>query len=174
MTRRYLAYGSNLHPLRLCDRLPSSRLLGVTRLQGYSVRFDKRSKDGSGKCHLSPANNPDDLAFGAVYEIAAREKELLDRIEGLGRGYDERSMDVIVNGNEYSVFTYTAQASYVNPELLPYDWYKALVLEGARFLEFPEDYVSYIKSLNTQADRNEARRQGNERLLVRLQNYRCE
>ena len=46
----YLAYGSNLHPLRLTLRVPSARVIGVVEMPGYMLEFHKRSIDGSGKC----------------------------------------------------------------------------------------------------------------------------
>ena len=49
----YLAYGSNLHPVRLTERVPSARFLGLTSLFGYQLRFHKRHEpDGSGKCNM--------------------------------------------------------------------------------------------------------------------------
>jgi hypothetical protein len=40
----YFAYGSNLHPLRLQERVPSAALLGWTHLHGWELRFDKRGR----------------------------------------------------------------------------------------------------------------------------------
>lgn len=52
-TLHYFAYGSNLHPYRLIQRVPNARLVATTRLDGYGVSFSKRSHDGSSKCNLA-------------------------------------------------------------------------------------------------------------------------
>ena len=49
-TLLYFAYGSNLHPERLRERVPSAESLGVARLEAHVLRFHKRGRDGSGKC----------------------------------------------------------------------------------------------------------------------------
>lgn len=78
----YLAYGSNLHPLRLMERVPSARLIGVTEITGYQLRFHKRGKDGSAKCDLCWSDDRKSSVFGAIYRIASNEKPILDRAEG--------------------------------------------------------------------------------------------
>lgn len=45
-----LAYGSNLHPLRLRKRVSTANLIGIVEMQGYQLAFHKRSTDESGKC----------------------------------------------------------------------------------------------------------------------------
>jgi gamma-glutamylcyclotransferase len=49
----YLAYGSNLHPLRLMQRVSSAKVEDVIELPGRQGNFHKRSPDGSGKCNLT-------------------------------------------------------------------------------------------------------------------------
>jgi hypothetical protein len=48
----YLAYGSNLHPIRLRQRVNSARLIATLSLPGYRVLFNKRGQDLSAKCNL--------------------------------------------------------------------------------------------------------------------------
>ena len=97
MLRLYLAYGSNLHPARLIERVPSARLVGTTRLDGYRVVFIKRSHDGSSKASLLFTDEARHAAYGAVYEMPIQEKLVLDALEGVGEGYDERELQVSVN-----------------------------------------------------------------------------
>lgn len=51
-TIHYLAYGSNLHPIRMTERVPSARVLGAIELPDHLLAFNKRSTDGSSKCLL--------------------------------------------------------------------------------------------------------------------------
>lgn len=169
--QRYLAYGSNLHPLRLAERVPSSRLLGTTRLERYSVAFVKRSMDGSAKCTLQFTDSPADHAHCAVYELDESERHLLDQAEGLGSGYDEATLRVEVGGGSVTAFTYIADASHLAPELLPYDWYRTLVIEGARFHGFPEACITRLVATRSLPDPDRMRRFRHEELLVRIRDY---
>jgi hypothetical protein len=124
----YLAYGSNLHPIRLRERAPSARLVGITALPGYQLAFHKRGRDGSGKCDLVGATAHHRRAFGAIYSIDPREKPLLDIAEGNGRGYLACPITVVHEAAAYRCFTYRAQPSQVAQHLSPYHWYKEFVL----------------------------------------------
>lgn len=137
----YAAYGSNLHPMRLTHRLSGARPVGTGFLADWSMRFHKRSKDESGKCSILSGN---DGVYFAIFEISRDEKLALDRIEGVGSGYDAVTLHVPSFGD---CATYIAQASHVDDALRPYDWYRELVLAGARFHGFPEDYVARIASV---------------------------
>ena len=137
----YLAYGSNLHPYRLIQRVPNTRLVTTTRLDGHAVSFTKRSKDGSSKCSLATAASADCAAYVAIYELPLSEKHLLDAAEGLGEGYDQTKFQVTVADVTFNVFTYIAAATHVSDDLLPYDWYKSMIVEGARYHAFPDEYV---------------------------------
>jgi hypothetical protein len=143
---RYAAYGSNLHPIRLTERLPSARLLGTANLPDWSLRFHKLSIDASGKCSIVPGT--EGVHF-AVFEISDDDKFVLDRIEGVGSGYAATSLKIPPFGN---CATYIAEASHVDETLRPYDWYREFVLAGADFHGFPDDYVARIASLRAIPD----------------------
>lgn len=143
---RYAAYGSNLHPLRLTERISSARLITTGFLPDWSMRFHKRSNDKSGKCNIFAGGDGVHLA---IYEVSARDKLTLDEIEGVGRGYHKVTLSIPEVGDCAS---YSADHSYVDAALLPYDWYKELVLVGAGFHSFPDNYLNRIES--TQALRD--------------------
>ena len=54
MTIPYFAFGSNMLLERIKKRVPSARVLGNATLGGYALRFNKLSKDGSGKANIVP------------------------------------------------------------------------------------------------------------------------
>lgn len=135
----YAAYGSNLHPVRLQERVPSAELLGTGVVSGRELRFHKRSfVDGSGKCDIVPG---DGLVHVAVYDVPEDEKPLLDGFEGLGKGYRVEIVDV---PGFSPCFTYVAMDDHVDASLRPYDWYVRLVLIGCAYHGFPRDYVQAI------------------------------
>ncbi len=162
---KYLAYGSNLHPLRLQQRVASARPLGVVELPGWQLRFHKRGRDGSAKCNVIETQGPADRVHGVVYDIAARDKPALDRAEGLGRGYQLQRLDLQPYGE---TFFYVAAAGHIDDALRPFGWYKAYVVEGARFHGLPEAYIGAIEQASAIVDPDPLRQRDNIRLLWRL------
>jgi hypothetical protein len=161
----YLAYGSNLHPIRLQQRVPSATLIGIAELAGFELAFHKRGRDGSGKCNLAEARGETRSVFGAIYVIEPQEKPLLDEAEGNGRGYLEHPVRAVHGGSEYQCFTYRAQASHIDEDLAPYHWYKELVVLGTCFLGMPDQYSAQIDSVRSIQDPDANRRRLHEELL---------
>ncbi len=75
--------------------------------------------------------------------MSVEDKIILDKIEGLGDGYDEITLHIPDFG---TCFSYIAQNPFVDATLLPYDWYKALVLAGAKFHGFSASYVRHVEA----------------------------
>ena len=71
----YFAYGSNLHPMRLMERVPSAELVGVAKHPNHALTFHKRSNDGSSKCNMF--NSESDLIYGAIYKLKPEHKNEL-------------------------------------------------------------------------------------------------
>lgn len=162
----YLAYGSNLHPFRLGERLSWCKEVGVVELTGSRLAFHKRGSDGSAKCNLVFTANEADSVFTALFAIRSTDKPLLDRIEG--EGYSTSSFNVEYNQQHYSAFAYVAQSSHVDDALMPYHWYRDLVHLGARYHCFPEDYVAAISDVYAIADPHPQRRAKHEELVQRI------
>ncbi len=161
----YLAYGSNLHPLRLSTRISSARLIGNVALHGYAMSFSKRGDDGSGKCRIFATTN-EDAALCALYSLAATQLPILDAIEGLG--YEHKTLTVECNTTTYESITYMAQAAHINGSLKPHHWYKRIVLAGVNYHGFPASYVDEILAVESLEDPDQQRRQKNALLLTEL------
>jgi hypothetical protein len=159
---RYAAYGSNLHPVRLTDRLPSARLVGPGFLPGHSLEFHKRSLDESGKCTIAAGGEG---VYVAIYDVSEDDKRRLDAIEGVGRGYSDDVVDV---PGFSACSTYVAEPAYVEPGLRPYDWYRELVLLGCRFHGFSDDYIARIAAIASVSDPDASRQAGNRKLIERM------
>ncbi|MFB6248924.1 MAG: gamma-glutamylcyclotransferase family protein [Salinibacter sp.] len=159
----YFGYGSNMLTARLRARVPSATPRSTGHVDGYRLRFHKRSQDGSGKCNIVPAD--DAAVYGVVFDVDAGELDALDEAEQRGRGYER--CDVHVRGTSASVkaFAYTAQPAYIDDALLPYEWYHALVLAGAREHKLPAPYTARLESIRSYPDPNEARRRKYRALL---------
>ena len=152
-----LAYGSNLHPLRLTQRVRSATALGVVPMPGKRLAFHKRSDDGSGKCLFYEPGGTADMMFGVAYEIDAAEKPTLDDLEGLGKGYNEQQVSFPLNGATYQALVYVAASTHIDPTLVPYGWYKDMVVLGARYHRLPANYIAKIEAVVAVPDTNPKR-----------------
>jgi hypothetical protein len=154
----YAAYGSNLHPQRLRQRTPSAALLGTAMIDGWSLHFDKRGQDGSGKCTIRRDGGS---LYCAIYDICPTDKTRLDTIEGVGKGYARSILPVPGYG---LCATYVAETRYLDASLLPFCWYRDLVLLGAMAHGFDAGYLARIASVRTQTDPDADRYRLNRRL----------
>ncbi|MFP4614229.1 MAG: gamma-glutamylcyclotransferase family protein [Thiohalorhabdus sp.] len=168
-TLHYLAFGSNLHPLRLGERVPSARLVGRVDLDGYRLAFHKRGQDGSGKGDLVYTGDPGDRALGALFEIDDREKPDLDAVEG--EGYRDERMEVTVAGRTYSAFVYRGEDDFIDPDLPPYRWYRDIIWHGARYLGASWKYLEGVAGVACMEDPDPDRRARCEALLERLREW---
>jgi len=149
---RYLAYGSNLHPYRLMQRVPSARPLGVVEMPNKRIAFHKRSIDKSGKCLFYEAGGSKNVMYGVAYEFDVTEKANLGRLEGLGQGYNEQFVSFLLNGATCNAFVYVAATTHIDSALVPYDWYKEMVLLGARYHRLPPAYIASIDAIASMPD----------------------
>ena len=167
MTRRektalYAAYGSNLHPQRLRERIRSATLRGTGFLRKYTLKFHKRGQDSSAKCGFSDCGEG---LHVAIYEVSAADRKVLDSIEGVGKGYDVDEVSVPGFGK---CFTYVASRTHIDDLLRPFDWYREMVLLGCLRHAFPAPYCKRIAALPVIADPEPARREKNWRTVELL------
>ncbi|MDJ0653807.1 MAG: gamma-glutamylcyclotransferase family protein [Xanthomonadales bacterium] len=137
----YFAYGSNLCPHRLSNRIGPVAEVGTGVAPGFHLTFSKYGMDGSGKCHLVRS---DRSAYGAVFELSPDQFRALDRIEG--PGYRRRPIRVGTPGGDLSCVTYLARRHWIQYDLRPADWYRDMVLVGAYFIGAPQSYIRRIRS----------------------------
>jgi gamma-glutamylcyclotransferase len=168
----YFTYGSNLHPLRLTERVSSAEFVGVAKFPHHSLRFHKKGIDGSSKCNIFHSGKESDLIYGAIYTIQAEHKTVLDRFESNGSGYIDIPIRLHHNSREYPCFTYFAQKTYMADNLKPYHWYKQLVVLGCKYLKFPDYYISFVEAVESIDDPDFGRRKEMELLIEDIINYR--
>lgn len=166
----YFAYGSNLHPERLRRRVPSREALGTATLDGHTLTFTKRGADGSGKCAILPADDPQARVYGVLYRMAAEHRPSLDYAEGVhGGGYVAVTVEVMpLQGEAVDAFTYVPPDHFIDQALRPYDWYKAFVVHGARHHALPAQWLSQLDAVAAMADPDAQRAALNARILAGL------
>jgi hypothetical protein len=137
---------------RLRARVPAAERTGVFTLYEHSLRFHKLSRnDGSGKCDAFHTGNASDRVVGALFELSAREKKVLDGIEGLGTGYRDKTVLVTdQRGRTLEAVTYCA--TITDPSVLPYSWYLYHVIQGARETGVPTGYLATIAATRSIED----------------------
>lgn len=159
---RYFAYGSNMLEARLKDRprVPSASCIGVGMLRGYRICFHKKGMDGSAKCNALETGQLDDVVYGVVFHIPDADVILLDKVEGVSSGgYSRRLVNIAMfnNSREQSVDCYIANEKFIDDSLLPFEWYKAMVVAGAIEHNLPEEYVQLLREHQSLEDRNQER-----------------
>lgn len=152
----YFAYGSNMSLVRLQERVPSAKLIGVFSLKSHQLKFHKSSKDGSGKCDIFETSKDSDTVFGALFEIDSRDKFALDKAEGLGYGYDEKKVKVH-SDSQGDLEAITYYAIKIDASLKPYSWYLNHVVVGAKEVKVPATYLSMIESTESIEDSDKKR-----------------
>ena len=152
MVIRYFAYGSNMLPERLKERVPSAQVSGHASLPEYVLRFNKLSKDGSVKANIQYTANPSDSVHGVVYELDDGERRLLDRAEGLGKGYEVIEVPVWTSAGEQEAFTYVADPGAIRDDLKPYSCYKDMIITGAMQNRLPPAYVHKLEAIEVADD----------------------
>jgi hypothetical protein len=138
---------------RLQARVPSATRLAKCKLLGHRLTFHKLSHDGSGKCDAFETNLEQDVVIGALFEIAIQEKADLDAVEGVGKGYEIKEVEVFDDlGNRYLAFTY--YATDIETSAIPYSWYLNHVVIGAQETKVSSCYLDGIKATKSKPDVN--------------------
>jgi gamma-glutamylcyclotransferase (GGCT)/AIG2-like uncharacterized protein YtfP len=160
------AYGSNMHQLRLRQRVPSCRSVATGQLSGYRLVFNKRGNDGSAKANAFHTGRESDRLVGVIYDIDPAEKPVLDKIESLGCGYEEKYDRIkTIDGQRHLIPFYVAMPGWIENDLLPFDWYHRYVLMGAIENKLLPDYIDFIKGIKTLRDPEQNRRDAHLRIL---------
>ncbi len=142
----YFAYGSNLKVERLEERVGEVGLAGIAALGGHRLSFAKRGKDGSGKACCEEA--PGEQVWGALYELS---DEQLSRLDAFEWGYSRAvvSVDREPDGASLAV---TYRAEHFTDDPVPYEWYKQLLVEGAREHGMPSEWQTRLAAAPARPD----------------------
>ena len=165
----YFAYGSNLHPQRLRERVGQVVVVSLGELRRARLRLNKIGRDGSGKCNVVTADEPEEAVLGVIYRLTGDQVQALDGFESLGRGYERRWTNIHPpRGGIRRCFTYVALPEFVDERLRPFLWYKALVSLGAQYHEFPDEYVAKLERQPAIADPDPRRAEDQRHRIARM------
>ncbi|MGF1659534.1 MAG: gamma-glutamylcyclotransferase family protein [Rubrimonas sp.] len=147
---------------RLIVRCGKARLIGTATAPDHSLEFSKKSADGSGKATLIRSMTGLQTP-GVLFEIEARERDALDRAEGAGAGYDRiDELNICTTVGTIAVTTYLATVK--DSDLIPFDWYQALVIAGALEHALPSNHVDHLRAIDHRPDPDTGRKSRGEAL----------
>ena len=132
-------------------------MIDVFHCEGWKTVFHKKSSGGSAKCNAVRSGDQQDVLWVAVFEILSDEKRNLDYAEGRGKGYHEEWTHKTLSGGKVKGLMYIADTAVIDDTLKPYDWYKEMVVFGAKYHEFPVDYIDDIQKIECISDDYSAR-----------------
>ena len=141
---RYFAYGSNMDPVRMKERIGQIPEAKAARLPGYVLRFNKRSQKHPTVGFANVVPDPGSTVHGILYDIAENELAAIDRHEGATRGhYSRESIEVLLaDGCKLEAIAYIACSEWIEDGLLPPRDYLNHLLAGAKWL--PPAYVDWL------------------------------
>ena len=145
MSSLYFAYGSNLSPARMRERVPGAEAQGPARLAAFRLCLDKLGADGSGKANLR--EDASQSVWGALYRLDASDWPRLDRFEA---GYERIAVEVLCRDTPRAAETYRSRRFAAEP--VPFAWYKRLLVEGARAHGLPESWIRHLEALPERPD----------------------
>ncbi|KAI6885437.1 hypothetical protein KC318_g15691 [Hortaea werneckii] len=96
-TTLYFGYGSNLWKEQMHSRCPSSKYLGIARLNGYRWIINKRGYANVVETESEKkddAHSYDDEVWGLVYSLEQEDEDKLDGNEGVPIAYTKENLTV--------------------------------------------------------------------------------
>jgi gamma-glutamylcyclotransferase len=170
---KYFAYGEKMFSPNVLKIIPGAINKGGAKIMGYRLFCHTQTQqDISGKCNILPVKDPTSEVYGVLYEVTDEERCLLDKEHNLGCGAHVINLRVFTLENasteEEFAFTYVADKENVFEDLVPYSWYKEMMIEGAKENKLPEDYISFLQQMPAMQDPNIHRATKEKRYLEAL------
>lgn len=143
MIVRYFAYGSNMDPVQMEQRVSSARALGVGRLRGYRLAFTHKSRHGGAVADVVQADGQEVL--GVIYELTLAELGALDRQEVL---YRRIAVEIeCEDTSRVDAWIYLIKQPDLESKLAPRRDYLQRILDGAKAANLPADYIARLRAI---------------------------
>ena len=140
----YFAYGSNMNPERIGERIGRVPIGRSASLRDYVLRFSARSKDDlrTGYGNIEPQAGS--IVHGVAYDLTEEELGKIDVYEGVAWGHYYRETVELATEQEgrISAIAYVTCAEWVSEGLKPPRWYLDHLLAGRDLL--PQEYAQWL------------------------------
>lgn len=156
----FFAYDEYMYTPVFKEIIPEFTCLGAAKLSGYRLFFHRaHSQDGSGRANIVKMEDPECDVYGVLYDMSVRQKYLLDQVQGLGFGVQETlvRLDTQCHLDKITAFSYVANKAHIFADLVPFEWYKQLLIRGAREHQLVNEYIHRLERAACQSDTNEVR-----------------
>jgi cation transport regulator ChaC len=132
----HFAYGSNMHQAIMRKHAPAARPVGVATLLGHRFTI---TADG----YASVEPDRRGVVYGMLWRLAPSDRITLDLWENVSAGlYRAEMLPVQREGAATPALVYIARKT---PPGAPRPGYMECVIEAARALEFPPDYIASLQ-----------------------------
>jgi len=157
-THKVFAYGSNMNlgdlkPWLESRNYPPNQILKAipARLPGYRLAWNYWSAKRQGGA-ANVEKSPNDEVLGAILEIGVPLLDALDAKEGHPNRYSRFPHPIecyeLENGAPHLAWVYEVTEKFrCEEDKLPTQSYLGIVVEGAKALGLPADYVQQLKSV---------------------------
>ncbi|MCB1692113.1 MAG: gamma-glutamylcyclotransferase [Pseudomonadales bacterium] len=127
----YFAYGSNMNPARVIARRMQFDEHFGGELDGYTLRFNKRSVAYPGAASANIVEAAGSVVEGVLYRLSAPEQiETMDPYEGYPVRYSRVLRAVRTSSGDVDAWVYIANPEFIEEGLKPLEWYLAHLLAG--------------------------------------------
>lgn len=142
----YFAYGSNMDQDQMRERCPSAAVIGHAMLLNHRLAFTIFSpKRQCGCADVVPS--PGDTVCGVLYHLTDADMAVLDEFEGHPVYYRRTLVSVQCGGEEIEACIYEVVDK--KETLPPSAHYLGLLQNAAAHFDFPEEYQSFLKGIQT-------------------------
>ncbi|MEO6029135.1 MAG: gamma-glutamylcyclotransferase family protein [Candidatus Binatia bacterium] len=147
----YFAYGSNMQPGTFAGRrgITPSRAVAA-RARDWRLALDKTPLLPMGESFANLLAEPGAETWGVAYEITADDLAHIDLTEGVligNYGRIEVAVESAASDGPTRAFTLTSDKR--SPELIPSEYYMALLIEGAETHGLPPDWIAMLRAVRT-------------------------
>ena len=137
----FFAYGANMDPALMEERVPGARLVGPARLDGFRLEFSVYStkwNGGAANLELDPASH----VWGVVWELPDGGMKGLDSYQGHPIFFRREQVSVIGPEGPFVAFTY--RVAHQNAYIRPTDAYLARLRSAIRIHGLPPEALDML------------------------------
>jgi gamma-glutamylcyclotransferase len=146
----YFGYGANIDPDFFKKRIPQAELVGVGSLQDHIFKFNLPC-EYVGKGFGGVEYLQGEVVFGSLYKLPSSTLIYLDILEWVPFNFYKRSILKIDHGPaQVEAFVYVPCTP--RKGLLPSKGYRDLIIQGAKKVNLPSDYIRYLEGFSFSAD----------------------
>jgi gamma-glutamylcyclotransferase (GGCT)/AIG2-like uncharacterized protein YtfP len=139
----YFAYGSNLDQEQLRGRIGDVNIIGKAVLHEHTIKFNKQSRDGSGKANIVNQDTSD--VEGVIFNFTEEQFKKMDKSEV---GYHRKQVSLAFEDRQVKAITYAADSEKINDTLTPTKEYLQIIIGGAKNFELSDAYQKMLATFS--------------------------